>query len=172
MPSFPSSFPCSFFLFVQASLFPPLTSFPLPFFLDIPLSVLDFFRYKLLAGEMEHVMPGSVGFVDVRDVARAHVAAAETEFAAGQRYLCSAETHTWLHVAKILRELFPEMAGQIPDACADGSTEQPCMLLKNDKIRAELGLEFVPLRETLLAQGNAFIEAGLFRTTAASKKSA
>ena len=149
-----------------------MTSFPLPFFLDIPLSVLDFFRYKLLAGEMEHVMPGSVGFVDVRDVARAHVAAAETEFAAGQRYLCSAETHTWLHVAKILRELFPEMAGQIPDACADGSTEQPCMLLKNDKIRAELGLEFVPLRETLLAQGNAFIEAGLFRTTAASKKSA
>ena len=43
----------------------------------------------------------------------------------------------------------------------DGSTEQPCMLLKNDKIRAELGMEFVPLTQTLQAQGEALIKASL-----------
>ena len=46
-------------------------------------------------------------------------------------------------------------------SCADGSTEQPCLRLDNTKIRTELGLEFTPLKQTLLAQGNAFIEAGL-----------
>ena len=33
--------------------------------------------YNLLAGNMEHVIPGSVGFVDVADVAKAHVLAAQ-----------------------------------------------------------------------------------------------
>jgi hypothetical protein len=33
--------------------------------------------YNLLAGNMPHVMPGSVGFVDVVDVARSHVLAAQ-----------------------------------------------------------------------------------------------
>ena len=81
--------------------------------------------------------------------------------AAGQRYLCSGETRTWLHVAGLLRELFPEHAAAVPATCADGATEQPCLRLDNAKIRTELGLEFTPLKQTLLAQGNAFIEAGL-----------
>lgn len=117
--------------------------------------------YKLLAGEMPHVMPGSVGFVDVRDVALSHIAAAETEAAGGQRYLCSGETRTWLHVAGLLRELFP--GRPVPTTCPDGSTEQPCLLLKNDKIRKELGIEFTALRQTLEAQGNALIKAGLLK---------
>ena len=36
--------------------------------------------------------------------------------AAGQRYLCSGETRTWLHVAGILRELFPAHAAAVPAA--------------------------------------------------------
>jgi nucleoside-diphosphate-sugar epimerase len=117
--------------------------------------------YKLLSGDMPHVMPGSVGFVNVRDVARAHILAAEVDAAGGQRYLCSGETTTWVQVAAILRELFP--GRPVPTTCADGSTEQPCLLLKNDKIRKELGLKFTPLRQTLEAQGNALIKAGLLK---------
>jgi nucleoside-diphosphate-sugar epimerase len=116
---------------------------------------------KMLSGEMKHVMPGSVGFVDVSDVAAAHVLAAQTPAAGGQRYLCSGETCTWLHVASVLRELFPQFSDSIPTSCEDGTTEQPCMLLRNDKIRAELGIDFVPLADTLKAQGEALIKAGL-----------
>lgn len=38
---------------------------------------IDFKLFNLLAGRMEHAPPGSVGFVDVADVATAHVLAAE-----------------------------------------------------------------------------------------------
>jgi nucleoside-diphosphate-sugar epimerase len=117
--------------------------------------------YKMLCGDMKHVMPGSVGFVDVHDVAKAHVLAAQTPAAGGQRYLCSGETRTWLHVASTLHDLFPQFSDSIPNACEDGTTEQPCMMLQNRKIRAELGMEFIPLVTTLRAQGEGLIKAGL-----------
>jgi len=118
--------------------------------------------YNLLAGSMQHVMPGSVGFVDVADVAKAHVLAAQTAAAGGQRYLCSGETKTWLEVVDVLRELYPS-APLLPSTCPDGSTTQPCLLLKNNKIRTQLGLEFTPLTQTLEAQCNALIRSGLLQ---------
>lgn len=115
--------------------------------------------YNLLVGKMEHVMPGSVGFVDVADVANAHVRGAQTGAAGGQRYLCSGVTKTWLEIVEILRTLYP--TAPLPSTCADGSTTQPCLLLKNDKIRTELGLEFVALETTLKEQCSALEKAGL-----------
>jgi len=113
----------------------------------------------MLSGQMQYVMPGSVGFVDVRDVAKAHVLAAETPAAASQRYLCSGITQTWLKVAQMLRDLFPNKP--IPNSCEGGQTDQPCMMLDNTKICRDLGLEFIPLAETLREQGQALIDAGL-----------
>ena len=117
--------------------------------------------HSLLSGKMEHVMPGSVGFTDVADVARSHVLAAQTAAAAGERYLCSGETRTWLDVVGLLRQLYP--SAPLPSTCADGSTTQPCLLLKNDKIKADLGLEFTPLLQTLQAQCRSLERAGLLR---------
>jgi len=70
-------------------------------------------------------------------------------------------TKTWLDVVGMLRELYP--SAPLPTACADGSTTQPCLLLKNDKIKAELGIEFVTLERTLVAQCDALARAGLVR---------
>ena len=125
--------------------------------------------YNLLAGHAEHVMPGSVGFVDAADVARAHVRAAETPSAGGQRYLCSGVTRTWLEVVGLLRELYP--AAPLPLTCADGSMTQPRLSLVNDKIRRELGLEFVPLEQTLRAQAEALERAGLLSSEALGRAS-
>jgi len=115
--------------------------------------------YNLLAGITPHVMPGSVGFVDVADVATAHVLAAQTPSAGGERYMCSGETRTWLHVVSLLRSIFP--SAPLPTACADGSTTQPCLMLRNDKIRRDLGIEFTPLERTLRKQGDALARSGL-----------
>ena len=79
--------------------------------------------------------------------------------AGGQRYLCSGVTKTWFDIVAILRELFP--TAKLPTACADGSTTQPSLLLKNDKIIKELGIEFTPLKQTLEAQCGALVRAGL-----------
>ena len=62
---------------------------------------------------MAHVMPGSVGFVDVADVARAHVLAARVPHAGGQRYMCSGETTTWLDVVSRMHELYPRAAASM-----------------------------------------------------------
>ena len=97
----------------------------------------------------------------VADVARAHVLAAQVEAAGGNRYLCSGVTKTWLDVVAILRALYP--SAPLPTTCADGSTTQPCLLLKNEKIRSELGLEFVPLEQTLKAQCDALVRSGLLK---------
>lgn len=117
--------------------------------------------YNMLAGKMDHAMPGSVGFTDVADVARAHILGAETAAAGGERYLCSGATMTWLDVISILKTLYP--SAPLPTTCPDGSTSQPCLLLKNEKIRAELGIEFTPLEQTLKAQCDAFVRAGLLQ---------
>jgi len=118
-----------------------------------------FILFNMLAGNMQHVMPGSVGFVDVSDVAKAHVLAAKVPKAGGERYLCSGVTKTWLEIVDMLRAICP--AAPLPTACPDGSTTQPCLQLRNEKIKADLGMEFVPLHHTLQAQCNALQQAGL-----------
>jgi len=117
--------------------------------------------YNLLAGQQQHIMPGSSGFVNVKDVARAHILGAEVGAANGQRYLCSGDTRTWLEIGGMLKTLYP--SAPVPSACADGSTSQPCLTLRNDKIKTELGLEFTPLETTLQAQCDGLITAGLLR---------
>jgi len=126
--------------------------------------------YNLLSGKLEHVMPGSVGFVDVADVAKAHILAAESDIAGGNRYLCSGVTKTWLEVVDILRALYPSAA--LPQTCSDGSTVQPCLSLKNEKIRNELGIQFVPLQQTLKAQCDALAAAGLLPELEANSEQA
>jgi nucleoside-diphosphate-sugar epimerase len=116
--------------------------------------------YRMISGEMQYAMPGSVGFVDVRDVAKAHILAAETPAAASQRYLCSGITQTWLSVAHLMQKIFP--GKPIPTSCEDGRAEQPCMNLDNSKICGDLGIEFMPLEETLRDQCQSFFEAALF----------
>ena len=113
--------------------------------------------YNLLSGNAKEVMPGSVGFTDVADVAKAHILAAQNPNAAGQRYLCSGTSATWAAVADILRRLYPSM----PIPPNTHSAEQPCLDLANNKIRAELGMQFEPLDVTLKRQGDALISAGL-----------
>jgi len=117
---------------------------------------------KMLRGDMKYANPGSVGFVDVRDAASAHILAAEAPAAAGQRYLCSGPPRTWLEVALLLREIFPQRP--IPNACdpAQGGDQQPCIGLDTAKIKRDLpGLSLRPLSETLLHQGEALVEARL-----------
>ena len=113
--------------------------------------------HNLLSGNAKEVMPGSVGFTDAADVAKAHILAAQTPGAAGQRYLCSGTTATWATVADVLRRLYPSM----PIPANNNDPEQPCLDLANDKIRAELGMQFEPLDVTLKRQGDALISAGL-----------
>jgi nucleoside-diphosphate-sugar epimerase len=107
--------------------------------------------------------------VDVRDVARAHRLAAESTRARnGSRYILSAadrsgELFTWQLQAR-LRALFPntkevggeEMSGDAPAQKTYDTPRAYCLLAQ-----AELGIETLPIDETLRATVDSYVALGL-----------
>jgi nucleoside-diphosphate-sugar epimerase len=65
-----------------------------------------------LVGATKEPMRGAVGVVDVRDVARAHVIAVESEGVAGKRLFCCAAVRAWRAIPDEIRRQFP---GEFPD---------------------------------------------------------
>ncbi|HXT09572.1 MAG TPA: NAD-dependent epimerase/dehydratase family protein [Roseiarcus sp.] len=129
--------------------------------------------HKLLVGMTKGVYPGVLalnwGFVDVRDVARAHVLALETPSAQG-RYLCAGDILTMRETVAALREALPQ--AKLPSLPLDnfagttmvklGSYMQPAgvgsflrshigrkLRYDNAKIRRDLGLSFRPARAAI-----------------------
>jgi dihydroflavonol-4-reductase len=124
-----------------------------------------------LTGVYPGVMSLAWGFVDVRDVARAHVLAMETPSASG-RYLCAGDTMTMKEIIELLkangydRYKLPkfDMACSVGDFTARlMSYTQPkgvgtylrthlgkVMRYDNSKIRTELGLQFRPAAQSIL----------------------
>ncbi len=131
------------------------------------------------------VYPGIVdinwGFVDVRDVAKAHVLAMETDTASG-RYLCSAEAMHMRELVALLKSAGFEgyalpkinLTGKAGTVLMKAlSFTQPknigmyirttigrTMRYDNAKIRRELGISFKPVKESLIETVNDMIKWG------------
>jgi len=125
----------------------------------------------VLAGTYPIIMSISWGFVDVRDVAHAHILAMENEKAKG-RYLCTSETLGMSEVVSILREAgysnykLPKMkmTGRVGNAMVKilVSTQPKGVRTfirthvgrgveyDNSKIRQELGISFRSVKESIL----------------------
>ena len=125
----------------------------------------------ILAGTYPMIMSISWGFVDVRDVAHAHILAMENEKAKG-RYLCTSETLGMSEVVSILRETgysnynLPKMkmTGMVGNAMVKilVSTQPKGVRTfirthvgrgveyDNSKIRQELGISFRSVKESIL----------------------
>lgn len=86
-----------------------------------------------------------VGWVDVRDVAMAHILAYESASANG-RYLLVDRVAHFSEVVKILRDLYPTL--QIPEKCEDDKPYVPIFQVSKEKAKS-LGLEFTPLEVSL-----------------------
>ncbi|WP_426594398.1 hypothetical protein ACPPVS_02505 [Cellulomonas sp. McL0617] len=85
-----------------------------------------------------------------------------TPAAAGKRYLLLSDdpTTSWLELATILREEFPELAARAP------TEEVPCdvvppITIHNDRAKSELGWSPRPARETIRDTVTSMIELGL-----------
>ncbi|MEI7708685.1 MAG: SDR family oxidoreductase [Chlorobium sp.] len=125
----------------------------------------------IMTGVYPGIMDINWGFVDVRDVAKAHLLAMQTDSASG-RYLCSGE-------AMHMRELVAHLASSgfdrysLPKVDLSGkvgtllmkllSFTQPrntgtyirtnigqTMRYDNSKIKRELGLSFIPVKESII----------------------
>jgi nucleoside-diphosphate-sugar epimerase len=92
-------------------------------------------------------------WVDVRDVALAHVLAAEMPEAANKRFFIVAGRFSNKEIAEIVGDNFPDLAGNVPtgDALKPGDyPEQGTAKWNNSRAVNVLGLRFRSLKESVV----------------------
>ncbi|KAG2436550.1 hypothetical protein HYH02_011487 [Chlamydomonas schloesseri] len=96
-------------------------------------------------------------FADVRDVGRAHIAAAVVPAAAGRRYIVSARRSTSARtVTDILKARLPQLAG-IPD----GQSGDEAEMIDPSAVEADLGLKLTPVEDTLADMAASLLKHGV-----------
>ncbi|RZC62694.1 hypothetical protein C5167_024468 [Papaver somniferum] len=85
------------------------------------------------------------GWVNVKDVANAHILAFETPSASG-RYLLVERVIHYSVIVEILRELYP--AVQLPGRCADEKPFVPTYQVNTERTK-NLGIDFISMQESL-----------------------
>ncbi|XP_059430932.1 phenylacetaldehyde reductase-like [Corylus avellana] len=85
------------------------------------------------------------GWVDVRDVAKAHIQAYEIPSASG-RYCTVGRVAHCSEVVRTLSELYPSL--QLPQKCADDKPFVPTFQVSKEKAKS-LGIEFTPFEVSL-----------------------
>jgi dihydroflavonol-4-reductase len=135
----------------------------------------------IMTGVYPGIMDLNWGFVDVRDVARAHVLAMETDTASG-RYLCAGEA---MHMRELVALLKSSGFNSYALPKIDFTGKAGTMLMKilsftqpkdtgiyirttigrtmrydNSKIKRELGISFMPVKESMIETVNDMIKWG------------
>ncbi|XP_062173274.1 phenylacetaldehyde reductase-like [Alnus glutinosa] len=85
------------------------------------------------------------GWVDVRDVAKAHIQAYEIPSASG-RYCVVGRVAHYSEVVRTLRELYPSL--RLPEKCADDKPFVPTYQVSKERAKS-LGIEFTPFEVSL-----------------------
>nr|XP_018682240.1 PREDICTED: cinnamoyl-CoA reductase 1 isoform X2 [Musa acuminata subsp. malaccensis] len=86
-------------------------------------------------------------YVDVRDVAEAHLRVYETAGAAGKRFICAERVLHREDVVRILAKLFPEYP--VPNKCSDEVNPRKKPYNFSDQQLRDLGLQCKPVSQSL-----------------------
>ena len=137
---------------------------------------------RLLGNKAAGLPNVTLGLVDVRDVAAAHIAAIEKSEAAGNRYLLVAEAFTFQQIARIVSTEFKPQGYKVPtkvlpkaaiwmgkwlDSGARSVYKAIGKSLKwnNEKMKGELGIEPRPVNETIIDACYNLIDFGIVKKT-------
>ncbi|CAG8468511.1 9918_t:CDS:2 [Paraglomus brasilianum] len=138
--------------------------------------------FEIIKGEIPAQVNLSFWLVDVRDVVKAHILAAQNPHASG-RYICASKTLDMAEIISILKQRFPDykypwsltlpnVAAKIVSTMRDPAgyvsyvktnVGKGAYKFNNSKIRNELGLEFRAIEESLWDQAADFIRWGHMR---------
>lgn len=114
----------------------------------------------IVQGRMKgDIAPGSFQWVDVRDVALAHVRAIEVPEAAGKRFLASAGPYSNAQLGRIVQDNFPQLADKLPEEIkvADGPAS---FRIDTTPLHEILGISFRPLEETVVDTVKSLLKVG------------
>ncbi|KAI0882638.1 NAD(P)-binding protein [Annulohypoxylon maeteangense] len=144
--------------FDLATICPPMVFGPVAHHLD-SLSGINTSNSRiadLIHGKWKSEIPASGVFlwVDVRDVANAHVNAMELPEAGGQRFFTTAGYYDNVQIAKAVRGAYPDLADKLPTEAtpvAKGGALPAEGTYKYDNSRATkvLGIEWIPLEKSV-----------------------
>lgn len=134
---------------------------------------------QLASGKFKTGVPsGAMSFVDVRDVAQAHIRAGFTPAASG-RHICSAHEKSFLDLANAIRAGYPQYPlpqSYVPKwlflliAPLAGFTRKYVRLnvgydvrLDNSYIRQDLGMDFRPFEQTITEHFQQLLDDGIIK---------
>lgn len=106
----------------------------------------------------------SYGWVNVKDVALAHILAFENPSANG-RYLTVERVAHYSEIVDIMRELYPDLP--IPDKCADDKPFATKYLVSKERAKS-LGIEFIPVDQGLKETVESLKEKKYFKPASAN----
>ena len=117
-----------------------------------------------MTGKAKEELPptGTYIWTDVRDLALAHVKAAELPEAANKRYFVTAGYFSNEEIADIIRENFPELKNELPAKGTKGGGYPDGGIYKydNSRIKEELGIKFRSLKESIVDAVKSLQEVG------------
>ncbi|QBR73380.1 NAD-dependent epimerase/dehydratase family protein [Microbacterium sediminis] len=87
---------------------------------------------RLLSGAMPVVPDLHLPWVDVRDIAEAHVAALTSPVAAGRRTIVASDSLSLIEIARIVRERVPEATAALPSRSLRGAALRLASLVVRD----------------------------------------
>ena len=134
---------------------------------------------QLATGKFKTGVPsGEMGFIDVRDVAKAHILAGFSPTASG-RHICVSEQKTFLDMANVIKASYPKYplpTGFVPKwlfwliAPLAGFTRKYVKLnvgidlkFDNSYIRKDLGIEFIPFEKTITDHFEQILNDGIVK---------
>ena len=88
-------------------------------------------------------------FVDVRDVAKAHLLAFQKEEAAGKRLILTSCRYTSQDVVNILNEKFPQLKGKISEGPNPGKYDASSVVGEHHKAEEVLGIKYAGLEKSI-----------------------
>ena len=119
--------------------------------------ILDFIQGKYREAGVPRT--GTLMFVDVRDLATAHVKAVEVDAAGGQRFFATNGHYSNKTLVDAIRETNPKLAPRLPVDMLDELVGKS-YTFNDSKIRQVLGMKFRPLQDCVDATVASLLELG------------
>lgn len=115
----------------------------------------------MIQGKMKDGLPPTrvILWVDVRDLALAHVRAIEREDAADKRFFVAAGFFRNADVADVIKTNFPDLKSKLPEKYDQDPKEFPYKI-NNSRVKEVLGIEFRPFDQCITDTVKSMLEAG------------
>ncbi|PVH68738.1 dihydroflavonol-4-reductase [Cadophora sp. DSE1049] len=112
----------------------------------------------MIQGKMKSgITPSAFQWVDVRDVALAHVRAIEVPEAAGKRFLAAAGPYSNEEIAKNIKDNFPELVDKFPEQI-EVPDNSKSFVVDNSPMKQILGISFHPLKDCIVDTVKSLLE--------------